>query len=400
MRSPHHPHYVVWELTLACDQHCTHCGSRAGSARSDELTTAQALDVVDQLAAMKAWEVTLIGGEAYLHPGFLDVVRALKAKGIRPTLTTGGLGITPELASQMHQAGLFSASVSVDGLERTHDLFRAQRGSFQKAIEALRTMRAAGIRISANSNFHRLNFDQLEALYELLRAEGIEAWLLILTVPLGRAADRPEMLLQPWELLTLMPALARIKERSFDHGINVVASNTLGYFGPEETLLRSPQKGMTDHWQGCVAGRFTMGIEADGGVKGCPSLQSTPYIGGSLRDKPLAELWQTPQLSFARKRTVDDLWGFCRTCPFAATCLGGCSFTAHSLFGRPGNNPLCHYRARVFASQGKRERLVLKQNAPGVPFDNGLFEIIEEAFDAPDPRPPTPAQHLKKRAAS
>ena len=52
--------------------------------------------VVRQLAAMKAREVVLIGGEAYLHPGFLDIVRALKRAGIRPSMTTGGLGITPD----------------------------------------------------------------------------------------------------------------------------------------------------------------------------------------------------------------------------------------------------------------------------------------------------------------
>src|SRR6516162_9416784 len=63
--TPLHPAYVVWELTLACDQPCTHCGSRAGDARPTELSTEAALKVVDQLAAAGAREVVLIGGEAY-----------------------------------------------------------------------------------------------------------------------------------------------------------------------------------------------------------------------------------------------------------------------------------------------------------------------------------------------
>ena len=71
----------------------------------------------------------------------------------------------------------------------------------------------------------------------------------------------------------------------------------------------------------------------------------------------LADIWRaTPELAFNRARTVDDLWGFCRTCDFAAECLGGCTFTAHSILGRPGNNPYCHYRARVHAKRGLRER--------------------------------------------
>jgi radical SAM protein with 4Fe4S-binding SPASM domain len=391
------PAYVVWELTLACDQPCTHCGSRAGTAREGELTTEQALGVVEQLAAMNTFEVVLIGGEAYLHPGFLDIIRALRKAGVRPTMTTGGRSVTRELANEMAEAGLHSVSVSIDGLEVTHDLFRASKGSFASATNALRHFKAAGLRIAANTNFNRLNLDDAEPLYEHLKALGIVAWQVILTVPLGRAADRPGMLLQPWDLLTLMPLLAKLKDRAYADGIFIQPSNNLGYFGPEETLLRSPAREMTDHFQGCQAGKLVMGIEADGAVKGCPSLQSRHYIGGSLKDRPLKEIWeQTPQLAFARHRTVDDLWGFCRTCPFAATCMGGCTFTAHSLFDRPGNNPYCHYRARVLASQGKRERLVLKTAAPGVPFDNGRFELVEEPFDAPDPRPPTPRELMKK----
>ena len=140
-----------------------------------------------------------------------------------------------------------------------------------------------------------------------------------------------------------------------------------------------------------------MGIESNGAVKGCPSLQTAHYVGGNLRERPLRDLWEnTPELAFTRTRTVEDLWGFCRTCPFAATCLAGCSFTAHALFGRPGNNPYCHYRARTLAKQGVRERLVPRASAPGQPFDHGLFEIAVEPVDAPDPRPPTPRMLLKR----
>ena len=116
-QKPLHPAYVVWELTLACDQPCTHCGSRAGDARADELSTDEALGVVAQLAAVGAREVVLIGGEAYLHEGFLDIVAALARAGIRPTMTTGGRGITPS-SPRDEAAGLYTVSVSIDGLER------------------------------------------------------------------------------------------------------------------------------------------------------------------------------------------------------------------------------------------------------------------------------------------
>lgn len=383
------PAYVVWELTLRCDHACAHCGSRAGGPREHEVSTEQALEIVQQLKAMRTFEVVLIGGEAYLHEGFLDIIRALKAAGIRATMTTGGKGITAELAMQMKAAGLHSVSVSVDGLEAEHNLMRQSKHSFAGAMAALDHLRAAGLLVAANTNINRLNAPVLEPLFALLADKGVAAWQVQLTVPLGRAADRPQLLLQPYELVELVPRLAQLKVQALARNIVMMPGNNLGYFGPEEALLRSPHDvrepgAERDHWQGCQAGKRVMGIESDGAVKGCPSLQPH-YIGGHLGERSLKDLWDnTPQLQFARVRTVDDLWGYCRTCTFAEVCMAGCTFTAHALFGRPGNNPYCHFRARSLKAEGKRERLVPGQAAEGRPFDHGLFDLVVEPFDAPD----------------
>ncbi|MCB9751966.1 MAG: radical SAM protein [Myxococcales bacterium] len=389
------PAYVVWELTLRCDQPCRHCGSRAGAARPDELRGREALEVVEQLAAMGAREVILIGGEAYLHDDFLPIVRALKGAGVRVGLTTGGRGITRALADEMAAAGLHLASVSVDGLQPAHDLIRKAPGSFDGAIAALAHLRAAGLAVGANTHINRVNAPDLEALYELLRDAGVRSWQVQITAALGRAADRPAMLLQPYDLVTVAPRVAALKRRAFKDGMILMPGNNLGYFGPEEALLRSLHEGGGDHWQGCQAGRLVLGIESDGAVKGCPSLQTAAYVGGNLRERTLREIWtDAPELAFTRARTTEDLWGYCKTCPFAQVCLGGCSFTAHALFGRPGNNPYCHFRARSLAAQGLRERLVPGAAAPGQPFDHGLFELVLEPLDAPEPARPSSASEL------
>lgn len=386
-----HPRYTVWELTLRCDQFCTHCGSRAGDPRDTELSTQEALDVVQQLADLGTRDVVLIGGEAYLHPGFLEIVRALKASGIQPLLTTGGMGITPQLVRDMRSAGIVQVSVSIDGLEIAHDLIRGQKGSFQAALRALRILREEGLPSAANTNINRVNRYDLEPLFELLSEQGIDAWQVQITIPLGRAADRPDMILQPYDLLHVLPAVAAIKKRAQERNILVMPGNNLGYFGPEEALLRSMKKGGCDHWSSCQAGKFILGIESDGAVKGCPSLQTDAYVGGNLTERTLRDIWEnTPELAFTRNRTTDSLWGFCKTCMFAEVCMAGCSFSAHALFGRPGNNPYCHFRARSLAKEGKRERLIPATPASGLPFDNGLFDIHIEPLDAPEPH----AHHL------
>jgi radical SAM protein with 4Fe4S-binding SPASM domain len=239
----------------------------------------------------------------------------------------------------------------------------------------------------------------LEPLYALLRDAGVEAWQVQITVPLGRGADRPQLLLQPYDLLDVVPRVAALKKRAHADGILVMPGNNLGYFGPEEGLLRSPFDlaggAPPDHWRGCQAGKLVMGIESHGAVKGCPSLQPA-YVGGNVREQSLSSLWtDSAELAFNRERGVDDLWGFCRTCTFADVCLGGCTFTAHAVLGRPGNNPYCHFRAQSLRKEGLRERLVPVAAAAGVPFDHGLFDVVTERFDSADAPVDAPQQLVR-----
>ncbi len=48
------PLYCGWELTLACNLKCIHCGSQADKKRVDELSTQECLNVVSQLAKLRA----------------------------------------------------------------------------------------------------------------------------------------------------------------------------------------------------------------------------------------------------------------------------------------------------------------------------------------------------------
>ena len=378
------PIYVVWELTLACDLACAHCGSRAGKPRAHELTTDEALELVRQLAELGAREVTLIGGEAYLRDDWTTIARAIVDAGMRCGMTSGGRGLGRERAEQAKRAGLASVSISVDGLRAAHDRQRGVLGSFEAALAAMRHLRAAGVSMTVNTQLNRSSLPDLEGLLELLIAERAEGWQVQLTVPMGRAADRPEWLLQPWELLELYPRLAALAERGREAGVAFWPANNIGYFGPHESVLRNRGTEGGRIWRGCPAGTYALGIEADGSIKGCPSLPTADYVGGSVREQSLARIWdETRQLRFTRDRTRADLWGYCAECYYADECRAGCTWTAHTFFGRAGNNPYCHHRALEHAARGQRERLVQIERAPGRPFDHGRF-VIEVDEEQPE----------------
>lgn len=371
------PIYCVWEITLQCDLACRHCGSRAGHARHDELSTAECLDLVRQMAELGVMEVTLIGGEAYLREDWTEIVREIRRLGMSCTMTSGGRGITREKAQAAKAAGIESVSISIDGNEATHDRLRGVKGSYQSAFQAMDFLREAGVRVSTNTQINRLTLPELPELLEALAAHGGHSWQLQLTVPMGRAADEPEVLFQPYEMLELFPLLGQLKKRADELKVRIWPGNNIGYFGPYESLLKGTMP--RGHMASCGAGRSTLGIEADGAIKGCPSLPTEAWTGGNIRDNSLKDIWErsTP-LRYTRDRTVEDLWGFCRTCYYAEECRAGCTWTSFVFFGRAGNNPYCHHRALEMQRKGVREVVSRVEMAPGAPFDYGKFELREE----------------------
>lgn len=380
----HVPVHVVWEITLSCNLKCQHCGSRAGKRRPNELNTEEALSVIDQLAALGTREITLIGGEAYLRRDWLQLVERIAHHGIRCGMQTGARALTRKRLEDGKRAGLFGIGVSLDGMEDLHDRVRGVKGAWQEGVRAIETAKELGLGASCNTQIGAETIDQLEPLFHKLIQVGASHWQLQITVAMGNAVENDHLLLQPYRVLELMPLLARLYTEGVSRNFLLTFGNNLGYFGPYEHLWR----GFGDerlHWSGCAAGQNVIGLEADGTIKGCPSLATEGYGGGNVRDDTVADLWNhSPELHFGRLRDIESLWGFCRTCYYADVCRGGCTWTSDSLFGKPGNNPYCHYRALELEKRGIHETIRKVAAAPDKPFAIGRFELIETPIPGRD----------------
>jgi len=370
------PVYVVWEITLACNLKCLHCGSRAGHRRARELDTGECIEVIRQLAALGTREISVIGGEAFIRRDWLEIIRAIRDHGIDCTMQTGGYKLSAAMLEAAADAGLQGIGVSIDGLASLHDRLRGVRGSYAEALRVLADCRRIGLVASVNTQITATVVPELPALMDVIIAAGAKYWQVQLTVAMGNAVDHAEILLQPYDLADLMPLLAELHRAGGERGLLLLPGNNVGYFGPYDALWRGPERG---HYPGCPAGQNVIGLEADGTLKGCPSLATDRYGAGSVRDRPIAALWsEHPALQFNRARGTEHLWGFCASCYYAEVCRGGCTWTADSLLGRRGNNPYCHYRVLRLAERGVRERIVKVEDAPDLPFATGRFALIEE----------------------
>jgi radical SAM protein with 4Fe4S-binding SPASM domain len=390
------PRTCVWELTLACNAVCRHCGSHAGRPRDDELTTDEALGVADQLAALGCEQVTLSGGEPLLREDWPALAARLSGAGVAVGLISNGLTFDAAAARRAVAAGVSAVTFSVDGLAGTHDRMRGRRGGYARVVGAFESAAAAGLTACAATHVHRENIDQLDELHQRLGALGVRSWKLQLCNPAGEAAHHRELILEPRDLLRLVPKLVELKQAG---GPYVEASDSIGYFGPYEQALRGSWRKDLGVWTGCYAGCRAIGIESAGNVKGCLALPSArhgtdEFIEGNLRSASLAELWFRPG-GFAYNRCFDParLTGFCRSCPYAAICRAGCHWTALAHGGTLYENRFCYYRVAVEAARARTgpRRWFVQGLAPaaivGMLGLTGCFESYHPWYEGPDAEP-------------
>lgn len=345
------PRNVVWELTLGCNLRCKHCGSGAGQPRPHELDTAECLSLVDQLVELGCELVTLSGGEPTLREDWCQIAQALAGRGVKVNMVTNGVFASDArrnmVVQQVQRAGLCNVGLSVDGPAMVHDEIRGP-DTFEATAESIRCLVRAGVDVAVLTTVSQVNLHHLEDVRRLVEGWGVKTWRLQLAKPMGNLDSHRDWMLQPAQLLHLVPWLASIQASG---SLRVTVGDSLGYHGPHDQVLRGwGWRGRRECWQGCQAGMQALGIESDGGIKGCLSLQAHPggadvFREGCVRDQTLQEIWYRPD-AFAYNRSFDPgaLTGFCRTCGHAQTCRGGARCVAAAVTGGITEDPFCFHR--------------------------------------------------------
>ncbi len=366
---PYRPHYCVWELTLACNLRCGHCGSRAGLRRDNELGTGECVDLVHQLADLECRLITLSGGEPTLRPDWPVIARAAIGRSMVVNMVTNGTTMSKPLAARMAEVGLSNVGISLDGTPEVHDAMRGE-GTFAKLARGLTLLHDAGVPYSLLTHLNRDTLGELEDIHHLAVNLGAFAWRVQLGKPMGNLGDNRGLCIEPQDLLSVLPRLARLKKTS---SIRVDVGDSLGYYGPHERVLRQSGWGnMRPLWSGCQAGRRAIGIESDGTIKGCLSLQGGRdeqtgedfFAEDNIRRRTLREIWFDPHaFAFNRQQTVDDLTGYCARCRHASQCRGGAKCVASAFTGAVSEDPYCYWRMSQLTSRRGRALAAVRQRA-------------------------------------
>lgn len=329
------PFAVAWELTLACNLRCRHCGSAAGSARAGELSPSEALAVCDQLPALLVQEVDFTGGEPLMRDDWPAIAARLVRLGIRSQVITNGLRLTAEVAGVMKGVGIGAVGVSIDGLQATHDDIRACPGLFRQALDGIRYVLAEGIPVTVITTVNARNVTELPALLEQLREAGVRRWQLQPIFPLGRSRAFADLLLDDESYLELGRFVRQWRRVAERLGVRVELADSYGYFTDLD-----PRDAP---WRSCPAGLVTVGITSTGKVKGCLSLPDE-FVEGDLRERDLWDIWfDSEAFAYTRGFSTPALGPHCEGCDQAEICRGGCSAMSYGSSRRFHDNPYCFY---------------------------------------------------------
>lgn len=340
-----------WEMTRNCNMNCSHCCCGDSKFHSgDGLSHEEAVDVARQIVEMGVERVTLTGGEPLLREDWQELASILSEGGVYVDMITNGSLLENDLTCYIQNAGIRAVGVSVDGVRATHDRIRC-KGSYDKCMAGVQQLVAAEIPVTAVTTVQKPNVGQLDQIAAVLREWGVRAWLIQLGMPFGNMEKNRELLVDPQEIEQVIDFCYRESQK---HDLRIGMGNSIGYYTKKETVVHSRSLGVNAPavWKGCPAGMESLNIAYDGTILGI-SLCVDQLTAGSLRERSLKDIWNDDDaFAFRRKLDPGKFKGFCGTCRYVETCLGGCLGMRLSTSGDIyGENVYCAYRNAVLRGE-------------------------------------------------
>jgi len=313
------PSIAVWEITMGCNMRCKHCGSSCTSSLPSELTTEEALDLCDQLASLGLKYVNLSGGEPLLRKDWDQIAARLNSLDVQPLMISNGWFIDDTIAKRIHEVGIGKFAISLDGLRNTHDYMRCE-GSFDRVMEALCILDSKGVHTAIITTINKRNLSELREMKDILIEQGVGTWQLQLATPMGSFhGHKEELMLEPEQLNEIIDFAYEVKDE-----IGVCLGDCIGYYSKKaHEISKAFFQSENVVWQGCHAGKRSLGILHNGDIIGCNSIRAAEFIEGNIREKDLKDIWETG-FAWSREISREKLNGLCSNCQYADTCLGGC----------------------------------------------------------------------------
>lgn len=324
---------VVWNSTRTCNLKCRHCYMSSDAKKyQNELTTAEAKQFIDDLADFNVPVLLFSGGEPLIRPDFFELADYAAKKGVRPTLSTNGTLITPEVARKIKDIGVGYVGISLDGLREVNDKFRGKAGAFEAAMNGIKNCVAVDQRVGLRFTINHHNIQELENIFDFIEEENINRVCFYHLVYSGRGNQMMDEDVTAEESRRAMDMIIRrtrdFEERGLKKEILTVDNHCDGVY----MYLKALQEGKDE-----LAQQIKKYIAMNGGNRSGMAFAEVDPLGyvhpdqftqhhtfGNVRERKFGDIWQdttNPIMAGLKDRKL-LLKGRCSKCKFLDNCNG------------------------------------------------------------------------------
>jgi len=310
------------EMTITCNQHCRHCGSRCGDIKEKSgLTDNEIFECLKELSVDIARDnrplpfLAITGGEPLLRKTLPDLMKKIHDDlGYKWGMTSNGLLATPEMCHRLKEAGMYSIGISLDGLEETHDWFRQSKGSYQKTLENIKNLVNEGFgNVMVTTVVHKRNIGELDKIKEVVKGLKVDTWRIMGVDPIGRTLENKDIMLDNnSDYKYIIDYIVNMREN--DKDIDVI-------YGCNYYLGLDYERKVRPWYYLCGAGIKVASIQYNGDISACLDIQRDERLTfGNIRKDNLYDIWKNKFEIFRTEKSLTS--SKCKDCKDRLNCDG------------------------------------------------------------------------------
>ena len=314
---------LLWatvEFTELCNHKCIYCYENAGQKTNYKIMDKEKMErLINYFGEQKLKQLTCSGGEPLMYPHIREAVKLAKDNGMIVHMITNGYFLTKKRAKELFEVGLTQVQINIDSIDPPkHDKIRGKKGSFKRAVEALKNAKEVGMTCVTQTVLIKENENEIINIFKFARNLGVQRCRVWDIVPSqGRAIEN--MNLKPSN--NYIEILKNIAEFAYDTGaVNIESGDPLFHSGIEK---RIPVTGGY-----CP---YSIGLLANLSVNG------DSYFCCTNREPPMYNIFDviengenlkvvhaTALAKILKEMQMYKLPKECEECTFLRTCKGGC----------------------------------------------------------------------------
>lgn len=266
---------VSLEILKRCLNNCLHCSSNSCYSSKMMLEVDTIKQIIDDISSLGTKRLCLSGGEPFLHPNIVEIIRYAAQRNVKPNIYSSGIvgehnlekSISKEMLWECRKNGLNRIMFNIPAADSvTYDTIMNTKGKYNLLLQSV--INAQECQIDTEIHFvpMKQNYRQLKDIVELAERLNVCCVSFLRLVPHGRAANNKEkIMLSDSELKNVQEELYAIKKS----GKKVRIGLPLSHIDTETA---------------CHAVREKLYIKFDGSVYGCEAFKYIKFLTEDMKE--------------------------------------------------------------------------------------------------------------------